>query len=389
MNEQLLIRIDADGALAWQQVGAGARGRGAPPPTVRDAATRIVALVPGTDVLLTRVDLPPASTGRLAQILPYALEDQLLDDVQNLHFAAGGRDAEGRQVAAVVSRAQMQAWVDCLAEAGVAADVMLPDVLAVPLHDAQPTALLHKGSCRVRLGSDAGFVCAFDQLPLWLADQQRVQLLASPGEPNCGRTDSCIVATHRVDPDEVWASGLDDEPPVNLLCGDYEPRHRHAPMRRLWRFAALLFAVAIGLGVAVHVTSIVRLQAANAELDQAIQKHYADLFPDSPPVPDPVARVRSELSRMGASTEPGSGGLLDLLGRSGPILISHDFRLQLLGMEYRNHALEVSVQAPGLSNLDQLRERLSTLPGMDVELSSATPGEDGIRGRIRIAGDGA
>src|SRR5262245_30462975 len=50
---------------------------------------RVVVLVPGTDVLLAEPVLPLNSSAKLAQVVPFALEEHLATDVDDLHFAVG------------------------------------------------------------------------------------------------------------------------------------------------------------------------------------------------------------------------------------------------------------------------------------------------------------
>lgn len=387
MSEQLLIHMAADGHLAWRASATGAHGQGAPPAPVVNAAGRVVVLVPGEAVLLTTASLPPGSHARLAKVLPYALEDRLLDDVDRLHFVAGARAGDGQHAVAVVAREAMQSWCQQLADAGIEADVMLPDTLAVPRDGDAPTALALGERCLVRLAADQGFVCRFQTVAQWMDVPQGAHLLVPRGAEAPALPAGSPWQLRQVEaPPRLWST--DDAPALNLLSGDYAARHRGAWPRRLWRLAAALAALAIGITVVTQGVSIVRLQAANADADKAIKQQYARLFPDAPEVPNPVARVRSELQRLGGHPQSASSGLVAMLWRAGPILASNDFRLQLQGLEYRNQSLELTVHAPDLAKLDGLRERLATLPGFKVELETATPGEHGIDGRISMTASG-
>lgn len=365
---RLLIRIMPDRSLSWLDP-ASPPANAAPPPASRlREADQIVVLVPAEEVTLTRVSLPPVSPARRAQVLPFALEDQVLDSVESLHFAAGSKDDEGRHTVAVLARGTMRSWLDLLAGHGITPDLMLPDCLAVPMADNVPHVFVDGERALVRVAADQGFACATDQLPQWLPAGADPVLLRDKAARS------------------AFAEGLAQDAGINLLSGEFAPRHRLAPQRRLWRMAALLAGLAIVIGLIAQAGSVLRLKHANAQADALLQQRYHTLFPDSPPVPDPVARVRSELARLGGSDQ--DQGLLALLAEAAPILASHDFRLHMLGLEYRNNTLELSLRAPDLASLDRLRERLATLPGVRVELTAATPGSDGVQGRLRVGGSG-
>src|SRR5690606_28376181 len=72
----------------------------------------VCVLVPGTDVLLAQPELPAKAGAKLQQIVPYALEEQLAEDIDNLHFAIGRRSGDSTTVpVAVVSQSLMDEWL--------------------------------------------------------------------------------------------------------------------------------------------------------------------------------------------------------------------------------------------------------------------------------------
>ncbi len=103
MSESLVIRLDAAarGTASWVAVddtGAllGTIGSGALAQAAAAAGARqVVVLVPAVDVLRARASVPLRSGPRLLQALPFALEDQLAEDVDSLHFAAGRSERAG------------------------------------------------------------------------------------------------------------------------------------------------------------------------------------------------------------------------------------------------------------------------------------------------------
>src|SRR5262245_53754069 len=70
---------------------------------------KIIVLVPGEDVLLIQVQLPKMSKARLAKAIPYALEDQITEDPDNLHFAISKVKENGLIAVAVVNKKRMNA----------------------------------------------------------------------------------------------------------------------------------------------------------------------------------------------------------------------------------------------------------------------------------------
>ena len=119
MSNALYIRLPAtaDGALSGYRSGPAAA---AVHERYADAALaaggRVIALAPGADVLLTTATLPTRNRKRMYAAVPFALEEQLISDIDALHFALGNTSQLGPVPVAVVERQHMQQWLDMLQE---------------------------------------------------------------------------------------------------------------------------------------------------------------------------------------------------------------------------------------------------------------------------------
>ncbi|PCI44229.1 MAG: hypothetical protein COB51_10495, partial [Moraxellaceae bacterium] len=107
--------------------------------------SKIVVMVPGTDVLLTTISMPGRRTRHLKQALPFLLEEQLATDIEDNFFAVGAKYPSTNQYpVAVVSHTKMALWVELLSASGVNPDLVTSDVLLVPKAD-QGWSLLVSG----------------------------------------------------------------------------------------------------------------------------------------------------------------------------------------------------------------------------------------------------
>jgi general secretion pathway protein L len=96
----------------------GSAGPLSSPPRSAHTA-KLVVLAPATQVLLAEPDLPPGSGVKLARAVPFALEEQLTEDIDQLYFAIGRRGATGKTPVAVVSREIIEGWLAMLDAAGL------------------------------------------------------------------------------------------------------------------------------------------------------------------------------------------------------------------------------------------------------------------------------
>jgi general secretion pathway protein L len=73
----------------------------------------ITVIIPGEDCLLSSATLPKLNRQRLLQALPFALEEQLITDVQELHFAIGDQ-IDGIVPVAIIKRQLIETYLELL-----------------------------------------------------------------------------------------------------------------------------------------------------------------------------------------------------------------------------------------------------------------------------------
>ncbi len=157
MPDRLLLRLHADGSLAW--LAQDAQGRalsasnvGAPPGETIARAQRILVLVPSESVLLLDTPVVSSRRSQLLNAVPYALEDQLVSPVEELHFALAERFSAARIPVAVVARATLREWIDVLAAHGIRADTMIPETLALPVSENSASVVIEDSRSLLRWG---------------------------------------------------------------------------------------------------------------------------------------------------------------------------------------------------------------------------------------------
>lgn len=392
MPDRLLLRLAPDGGLAWllqrdgQAPAAGATP-GDPPAEVLAAAGEIVVLVPAEDVLLASARVSARSRAQLLQALPYAIEDQLLAPVEELHFAAERRPG-GEIGVAVVARARLAGWLESLAARGIAPDALLPESLAVPVGDV----LVEDARATLRPGAWTAFTCAPADLPAWLEQCATRPPALRVWDARRSAPPLELPVPHesqRVGDGLAFLGTTLAALPLNFLEGDFAPRRRRRDPRRAWRVAAVLAAAVVVLALLDAGGSVLRLARESARLEGAAADAVRAAFPDVDAAQlarlgaEPLMRARLERLQGGAE----SRGLVQVLGTVAPVLGSvSPTRVQTRGMEYRNGTLEVALRTPDVAELDRIREALATLPGVAVAVVQASSGPDGVDGRLRIGG---
>src|ERR1700736_2516787 len=152
MAHTLLLRLPAPGQedtewLTIDEAGEPATARQRGPLSLAAAVGRtakVILIAPATQILLAEPELPPGSGVKLARAVPFALEEQLTEDIDQLFFALGRRNSGGRTPVAVVSRSVLEGWIAQLRSAGIEPTAVYPDISLIPENPGQTVLWLEK-----------------------------------------------------------------------------------------------------------------------------------------------------------------------------------------------------------------------------------------------------
>jgi general secretion pathway protein L len=381
---------------------------------------RVSVLVPAADVLLAQVELPAAMKAqRLAKAVPFALEEQLAEDVDEMHVAVGRRDQRGRVANAVVSRTRLETWLAQLKSVGLQADVMTPDVFGLRWEqaaNAEPArwsmmidgqrGLLRTGA-QTGLAFDVSNVAAVMQASLDEAgDVPPATLrvtLCRDGAAAGGFEDSDIhrsltawCAANNIDlsldaKDEACsvalAQGFDEQNAINLLQGDYSRKQQLEKMLRPWRPALILAGLWLIMQVGMFSVELGRLSSSNNELSKQIETVYREAFPQARNIVNPKVQMQRGLETLrsgGGQNE----GLMPLLAQAGAVFKSTN-GIVLRTLRFKANKLDVDVEMPDLQSLDKLKQRLADEAKLKVEIVSASSREGKVESRLTLHSDSA
>jgi general secretion pathway protein L len=398
MADTLVIRLAPaqKGILDWVLIDTDRQiktpvQRGTPAGAVVAGARRVVVLVPGEDVTLYEARVPGRNRQRVLRAIPFALEEQLASDVEDLHFALGNPLDDDRYPVAVVGRQQMDAWTDLLREAGISAHRWVPETLALPREENGWSLLPDGERVLVRSGDYAGFGCELDMLPVI------VSLLAGgEGLPETARVFGANavnlvgIETERDDsqlqPLDVLARGWYQGPVIDLLQGAYSRREEWGRLLRPWKATAALFlAVVLVAGVASGV-NYYRLTQQQARLSDDIQALYKQTFPQARRIVNPRAQMEQQLKQLRRRAGGGHTNFLAIFAETANVVRTAK-GIAVQGASYRDGRLDLDLQADNLQLLDTLKQDLVKSGRMRAEIQSATTDADQkVKSRVRIEG---
>ncbi|HEX5512821.1 MAG TPA: type II secretion system protein GspL [Gammaproteobacteria bacterium] len=398
MAQRLILRLSGESFDKAQWLPLGADGRADGPigaGSLADAALLrrpAIVLAPTADVALFHVQIPPLSRQRAIRAVPYALEDQLAEDIDDLHFCLGQRSGQGQLAVAVVAKAQMEQWLNAFADAGLEVEQLYPELLAVPYEPGAWTLLLEGSDFLLRTGPQSGFGGDIDNLPVLLPaalaeaeNDPPLKLIAysNTSVPELGAASLPIEQRELGDTISLLAANIRDRQLIGLRSGPYARRRGWSVPWQRWRVAAILLGAWVLADTGSALLQQWQLSRELAAVDAAMAQTYRQAFPDGGQLNRYNPRQQME-TRLAALRRGGSdSGFLRLLQTAGPLLAA-DPDLQIVALTYRNNGLDLEVSAGNLQGIDQLKQRLSAEPGLGVEVISARAEGDRAQGKLRL-----
>ena len=366
---------------------------------------RVVVLVPGTEVLLTHVQVPTKQRQRMLRAIPFALEEHLAADVETLHFAIGARNDTAGVATAVVDRARMDEWLNLLKQVEIQPHSMLADIQALPITEGEWVLLLEDASILLRTKDNDGNALSPDTLEMMLSlaleqsgddRPEHLQVIDCRSESSTGLEAIEKFCTEneielQLKPGEgqlldILVRGAKETPAIDLLQGDYSRREQLGKVWRPWLLTGALAGVWLLLLFSISLHGFFALKNEEKELTASIEKLYRDTFPDARKVVNARVQMGQKLDALKGSG--GEGGVVNLLAQVGPAL-SQTKKLELKAMRFKLGELELDLELDDLQTLDQLKQTLSAGGGLNVKIDTASSRDGKVETRLKIESAGA
>lgn len=400
----LFLRIDPTATEAsWQLIDntqpVGPVGRG----NLRDAMrpahhAHVVVLVPTEDVFVNYVELPGKNRQKLLKALPFAVEDQLVEDVENMHFALSPHSINGRYLVTAVEEKMLDYWQSALRAAGIHVEAMMPDVLALPGEGAW-TVLLEPDRALVRTPFGM-FASDVENLPLLLTNLYQQAAADKPDAItvyDCGRANH-IATLQALTTDMqfnvqscaegvlgVVAKEYSSRDTVNLLQGDYGVERNLKKYFKPWLTAGSLFLVWMAWQLSFNIFNYLKLNSQSTDLDAQVAQVYKAAFPTGKK-PSGISErndMERRLKELRKQQGAGGGGLSEMLVQTGPVLKEMQ-GMNIKSLRYVDGRMDIELSIKSSSELDPLKDRISKQTGLSVEVQQASSKGDQTDVRLQI-----
>lgn len=394
--------LAADGTPAYESCASGDRE------TLRTAIASEPGnprsawlILPGSRVNTRQLEYSDKEKKHLRNLLPFQLEDSVVGDVDDLHFALG-TPAEGKVVVAYADKAWLQAVFAELASLGIEVTRCWSAPLTQPLAvDALTEPGLHwtlglfEGQLQLRYLPTMGFSVAYAQgrlaLQMLLADQVRneqlptLHLRAASEQDLIALVEMIPVALH----EQIVSQSLADSwaldfgnSSIDLCQGDFSQR---LPIERwwtLWRSVAIFAGVCAVIYLGTLLFEIHKLGRENLTIRQQIEATARSVIPQGR-----VVDAEKQLATLLRQSQPvsQSGSVMELLAVALP-QIDEVASVSIKGIAYSGDTgeLNINLQADSFAVFEALSQKIRD-QGVNAEVLSASAQGNVQSARLKVS----
>ena len=308
------------------------------------AHTRAVTVfVPACDVVLKSLMVPSKSARAMRLAVPYMLEEELAQDVEQLFFAyaevntaSSTEEISNNCHTAAVDRGLMQEWLQWLSDADIHCNKMLPDVLAMPLIENGCSAIVLDEQIIIRQSAWQGMTIDFPAWPVvsrQLINRMQNSDVQSEANVNTDELNDfsfCAYSSLPCGASELNIQTMPEELPLALLAehgqkqsfnlrqGEFQYKEKRSPVVANWLWAAGFAVFALLLTVGAKGSKLLQLTAQIETVEQQIVSSYKSAFPNTQKVR--INTVKSQLKRQISQAGGGDNqaGFLSMLSKIRP-----------------------------------------------------------------------
>lgn len=345
-------------------------------------------VVPCAQVQLQSVKLPAKWNRKLAQALPFMVEEQVAVDIDSLFIAHGNAYSEADNHfinIALVNKQWLQNWLDLFAEADIAAANVYVDALLLPEPAPQRASAIaiNDDSFLVRSSQWQGAQLEPDWAAAYLisAGIETLDLYSPLPSGELG------IETYSHEdkfelPLAMFAKAVS---PINLRQGTFAYKKKSSGWIKVWRPAMVAAGVALVFMLGVKGGQWYHYSSQAESVKEQVVSSYESAFPGTKVRPH---LIRNQINTaLGGQSQDGSADFLMILQDFADIVQqSNEFVTQTLRFDQRRNELRVGARAKDFQSFAQVKARLEQR-GFSVDQGSLNNDGETVVGELRIRGE--
>lgn len=391
---------DSTPLVSWRWWdGHGAVQQGLDPLEALPAHDRRVATyvwTPATDTVLTEVRAPARSRAKFVQALPYVLEEQLLSEPENLHFAAEPRNG-GRYSVAVTARQPLRLWMERLHAVGFRPSALCPVTLAVACEPDGWCMVWDQDEVWLRTGEYEGLAClgtltqSLDMVQAALDEARRAEkapshltLVQPPPGLDAAALAERLALPVRVSTVDALSIISPSAPAMNLCQGEFVgDSGKWRESARALRPAGILLVVWLLASFVADAVEWGLLRHEHSAMRSEMLTLFRTTFPDARAIVDPALQMQRNHASLSAGR--GARGVDEFLAGLHRVaqVITGDSTAALKSLRFTGDSLALTLKVADREHLETLR-RAFDQHGFQAEILGTDIEQGRVRGRLRL-----
>jgi general secretion pathway protein L len=394
----LKLYITADAPYHWFQLSNGGKVKKLGEAAVLTEvparkSDQIVVVLPGEEVLTTRVTIPTRSRAKLIQAIPFALEDQLTEDVDEFYFIVLNWKPTQPATVAALSKPRVRAWKQVFKDAGLRIHSMVADYQLLPIHPRTSLTIAshNNGKISVHRDDNTGATMESDTLEMWWQGLTEGNIAAAVNDVLLAQR-LVVSGSGQV---KEWNLGQQPSDWIghfprnhrfsDLLEGTTEQQTRQSTSP-VYVAATVLLGLALSGKIAVDHYEYFQLEQESRRLQKETHALFSSTFPEEKRVVNARSQFRQkivEISQQG-NTEAEFQNILFAVTQA--VVATRSIVEEI---SYREKSLMVLCSVNNFAGLDTLQKRLEAYPGVKVQLVSSGSLGTRVTGRFKVNRKGA
>jgi general secretion pathway protein L len=359
---------------------------------------RVILLVAGKSLLITTVDVPRGGSRTVASAIPYALEEQMAEDIELIHCARGERQEDGAIPVVAIAKDFLMELLQLLSTVEIYPIRIMAEPLLLPWHEGGLSILIRDDSAIVRNGIFSGFECPLDQLHLFISslhnemdENHRYTNISVWGSQNKVSDisqlldevgDHLTIENTYSDLQLLTGSEL-KRTTINLLTGFNGPSS--VQLVKSWWLAAAMFLLAIAIYISTAGYRYYSIHSQIETVSQESETLFHKTFPDVKRLIESrlVEQAKQKLEQRRRAHGQVKDDLLALLLTLGEAKQRHS-TIELISMEFKQHSLTISLRGRSVAQIEKFKQQLDANKHTTSEILSAISKDKVVEARIKI-----
>ena len=357
--------------------------------TITKEITSVIGVAPANTTTFHSLDIPTKNRANMLAAVPFALEENLSEDIESFQFTIMDWVPGGAVQVAVIARKTVTDWVDTFSQMGVNLDAIVPEHALLPIHPSCEATIIKQDEDQyvVKTSAYHSFICDDDAFEYWWSDENNQTLALSVNDASFAaqlKEEGGENVNHwNVGRDfRAWLEHMPEQlkSAPSLLHGEFEPEHLKPSTSWLNIAAGFAACSLLLLGVSNWVEAS-RLQKRYDANQQEIRVLFDEAFPDQEYLDQPRRQIASLLSI--SEDNPASELFQYLLNNAASVVPSNNAKFEEIN--YRDDQLQIGVSAPNFAALENMTAQINAIENMQAALiSSGTRGQR-VTGQIKMA----